>query len=156
MEPDSVHLCDFPQSNDGLIDQQLTDDMGALLKLATLGSAARNTVKIKVRQPLAELRVLPSTAAASRAVGRFADLLCDELNVRRVTLWNSAHHGQLLTAQVKPNMKSLAPKAGARLPEVKAAIEKLDATAGIGFPLELHLLAGPFTIDAADVIVTYQ
>ena len=53
--PESVHLCDYPQADESLIDAQLSQDMEALLDLVTLGSAARNTVKIKVRQPLAEI-----------------------------------------------------------------------------------------------------
>ena len=41
--------------------------MDALLRLVSLGSAARNTVKIKVRQPLAELKVQPGSDADRRA-----------------------------------------------------------------------------------------
>ncbi|HMF18313.1 MAG TPA: isoleucine--tRNA ligase, partial [Gemmataceae bacterium] len=55
--PESVHLCSFPEVERDLIDQQLSADMDALLRLVSLGSAARNKVKIKVRQPLAEMRV---------------------------------------------------------------------------------------------------
>ena len=38
--------------------------MDALLRLVSLGSAARNSVKIKVRQPLAELKVQPAESRA--------------------------------------------------------------------------------------------
>src|SRR5438093_2804154 len=46
---DSVHLCDFPEADESLIDRDLSEDMNALLRLVSLGSAARNSVKIKVR-----------------------------------------------------------------------------------------------------------
>ncbi len=52
----------------------------------SLGSAARNQVKIKVRQPLAELKVQPGSDAERRAVVRFADQICEELNMKKVTL----------------------------------------------------------------------
>src|SRR5437764_5792761 len=45
----SVHLCNFPQADETLIDADLSADMDALLRLVSLGSAARNSVKIKVR-----------------------------------------------------------------------------------------------------------
>src|SRR5262249_55999190 len=85
-EPESVHLCDFPRADEALIDQQLSDDVAALLELVTLGSAARNAVKIKVRQPLAEIRVQPGGESHRRAIERFADQLCDELNIRKATV----------------------------------------------------------------------
>ena len=70
----SVHLCPYPEVNEGLIDEQLSADMDALLGLVSLGSAARNSVKIKVRQPLAELRVQPGAESVRRAVTRFGDV----------------------------------------------------------------------------------
>ena len=81
----SVHLCDYPEVDESLIDDDLSADMDALLRLVSLGSAARNTVKIKVRQPLAEMKVQPGDARDRRAVERFADQICEELNVKKVT-----------------------------------------------------------------------
>src|SRR5205823_5946931 len=48
---ESVHLCEYPQAHEHLIDAQLSEDMGAVLRLVSLGSAVRNMAKIKVRQP---------------------------------------------------------------------------------------------------------
>src|SRR5262245_872699 len=79
--PASVHLCDFPEVADSLIDKDLSTDMDALLRLVSLGLAARNEARIKVRQPLAEMRVQPGDDGDSRAVERFGDQLCDELNI---------------------------------------------------------------------------
>src|SRR5262249_23912935 len=58
--PESVPLCESPERDAALIDEDLSADMDALLRLVSLGSAARNTVKIKVRQPLAEMKVQPA------------------------------------------------------------------------------------------------
>ena len=59
-EPASVHWCEFPKPDETLIDEKLSGDIRGALRLVSLGSAARNTVKIKVRQPLAEMRVQPA------------------------------------------------------------------------------------------------
>src|SRR5262245_25848865 len=147
----SVHLCDYPQANEKLLDAQLSRDMEALLDLVTLGSAARNAARIRVRQPLAEIRVQPADEAGRNALQRFGDQLCDELNIRKAAL----HEGNsLLKIEVKPNRKSLGPKAGAHLQEICTAIEKLNP-ASLKFPMELPLASGPFTLEAADVILTY-
>src|SRR5262249_17577598 len=51
--PESVHHHEYPQVDEELVDAELSTDMDALLRLVSLGSALRNQVKIKVRQPLA-------------------------------------------------------------------------------------------------------
>jgi isoleucyl-tRNA synthetase len=154
---DSVHLADFPEVDKSLIDEELSADMEALLRLVSLGSAARNSVKIKVRQPLAEMKVQPADERDRRPVERFADQICDELNVKKVTLHDPAQ-GCLLSLEVKPNMKNLGPKFGPRLKEVLTALaaangaeiaEKVQA----GLSLELPCPNGPVVLEPADVIV---
>src|SRR5262249_41569630 len=100
----SVHLCDFPEVDERLIDAELSADMDALLRLVSGGSAARNSAKIKVRQPLAEMKVQPADERDRRAVARFADQICEELNVKKVTL-HEPRLGPLLRYETKPNMK---------------------------------------------------
>src|SRR5262249_33727195 len=58
-EDRSVHLADYPAVDEPLIDEELSKDMEALLRVKAVGSAARNAVKMKVRQPLAEMKVQP-------------------------------------------------------------------------------------------------
>jgi isoleucyl-tRNA synthetase len=120
--PASVHLCEYPVADAALIDEKLSEDTEQLFRLVTLGSAARNQVKIKVRQPLAELRVKATSDAERRAVTRFGDLICEELNLKAVTL----SEGDLLEQVCKPNMKTLGPKFGAKLKEAVAAINSAN------------------------------
>ncbi|MBV9122014.1 MAG: class I tRNA ligase family protein, partial [Planctomycetes bacterium] len=82
---ESVHLCDYPEVDEDLIDADLSADMDAVLRLVSLGHAARNTVKIKVRQPLAEMKVQPADERERRAVERFAEQMSEELNVKKIT-----------------------------------------------------------------------
>jgi isoleucyl-tRNA synthetase len=154
--PGSMHLCDYPEADAALIDEQLSADMEALLRLVSLGSAARNTVKTKVRQPLAEMKVLPGEDRERRAVERFADQIREELNVKRVTLHDPAQ-GPLLRAEVKPNMKTLGPKFGARLREVTAALAAADPVAvaarvQAGELVDLPSSNGAIVLEPADVV----
>jgi isoleucyl-tRNA synthetase len=153
----SAHHAEYPHVDASLIDTQLSQDMDALLRLVSLGSAARNAVKIKVRQPLAELKVQPGSDADRRAVERFAEQIQEELNLKRVTLHDGSN-GPLLTYEVKPNPKNLGPKFGNRLKAVQAALaalapaevaEKVQA----GKAIELNLADGPATLEPADVWV---
>ena len=76
-----MHLSDFPTADAALVDKKLSADMDALLSLVSLGGAARNVAKAKVRQPLAEFRVQTRDEAVERAVERFPKQLREELNV---------------------------------------------------------------------------
>jgi isoleucyl-tRNA synthetase len=114
-------------------------------------------VKIKVRQPLAELRVQPGDERERRAVERFADQISEELNVKKVTL-HPSNNGPLLTYEVKPNPKMMGPKFGARLKEAQSYLAGLDpAEIGkklqSGQPLEWSTPDGPVLIETADVFI---
>ena len=124
--PASVHLCDYPMADAALIDVTLSQDVDALLRLVSLGRAVRNVVKVKVRQPLAELKIQPGSDADRRAVERFAEHMKDELNLKRVTLHSPAL-GPLLSFEYKLNPKSAGPKFGPQLGHVQAALTQLAA-----------------------------
>jgi isoleucyl-tRNA synthetase len=141
----SVHWCEYPAVDATLIDEQLSADMDALLRLVSLGSAARNSAKIKVRQPLAEMRVQPGVESEHRALERFDDQIRDELNIKRIT----KYEGDLLTnpmlpRETKANLKVLGPKYGPKLAEIQTALakanrnelaEKILANGGAALPL---------------------
>ncbi len=153
-EPESVHLCAFPRPDEALIDERLSEDIDALLQLVSLGLAARNAGKRKVRQPLAEL-VAAGGEPVRRAVERFPDLLRDELNVRKVTACENGE-GPLLHTVAKPNLKTLGQKYGNRLPEVKAALEaalRPDATGRVTIPAEVQTPNGPVPVEKDDLWV---
>jgi isoleucyl-tRNA synthetase len=85
-DPESVHLCDYPIPENTLVDDELLQDVQALLRIVSLGGAARNAARAKVRQPLAELRIQTENKSEQRAVFRFRHQIADELNVKNVAL----------------------------------------------------------------------
>jgi isoleucyl-tRNA synthetase len=121
---ESVHLTVYPVADESLIDTALSQDMDAVLRVVSLGGAARNAAKHKVRQPLAELRVSGSEADR-RAVGRFPDLITDELNVKRVTLLDQ--DGPRLTDTAKLNPKTAKARYKGKPDDAIAALAQLDA-----------------------------
>jgi isoleucyl-tRNA synthetase len=154
----SVHLLPYPEMDAKQVDADLSADMRATLRLVSLGSAARNTVKIKVRQPLAELKVQSADERDRRAVERFADQITEELNIKRAVL-QDAKAGSLARFEVKANLKTLGPKLGPRLKEVQAALAQADAgqlasQLKAKGSVELSAPSGSVVLAAEDVQIT--
>jgi isoleucyl-tRNA synthetase len=157
-QPQSIHLCDFPKVDESLLDAELSDEMNCLLRLVSLGLAARNSVKIKVRQPLAEFKVQAAAdSEEAAAVARFGDQLREELNVKKVSL-HDPEWGPLLMPEIKPSVKTLGPKFGARLKDVVAAIAAADpadlaAKVREGKSIELPCGGETILLDPTDLVV---
>ena len=100
----------------------LTVTIVALCALS-LGSAARNTVKIKVRQPLAEA-VVVAAGRESEAIEALADTVREELNVRSMRFVAAAE--ELGSYEVKANYRTLGPLFGKDMPLAAEAIAALD------------------------------
>jgi isoleucyl-tRNA synthetase len=121
--PESVHLCDYPQADEQRIDHALSDAMAAVLRVVSLARSARTASKLKVRQPLAELVVVPADEHERKAVERFKSHFLEELNVKTVTLRDQ--DDDVVTITVSANMKTLNPKLGRKAAAAKRAIERL-------------------------------
>ena len=88
------------------------------------------------------------------------DQICEELNIKKVTLHNPAK-GPLLKILIKPNMKSLGPKFGQRLQEIVTALASADGAAlmkgmAAGKAVELHCPNGSVTVEPTDLVVHLQ
>jgi isoleucyl-tRNA synthetase len=122
--PDSVHLCDFPDVDPELIDEQLEAGMEAVRRTVELGRAARAQAKVKLRQPLRKAVVVASDAERA-AIERLSEVVASELNVKELDFVHT--EAELVTYRVKPNYRSLGPRFGKNMPQVAAAVEALDA-----------------------------
>ncbi len=140
--PESVHLADWPEVDEALIDDALNADMRLVMRLASLGRAARAKAGIKLRQPLPEIIFLAASSREARVVETFAGLLAEELNVKRVAVLGST--GQIAACRLDPLPRQLGRKYRARYPGLRAAILALDAeeaarTLLAGKPIEVNV-----------------
>jgi len=83
---ESVHLVDFPEADEALIDKQLADDNRLAMRICRLGRAARSQAGIKVRQPLAEIYVGVKSGRERHALERLAPVILEELNIKEIEL----------------------------------------------------------------------
>jgi isoleucyl-tRNA synthetase len=122
---DSVHLASWPEFDAALINEKLNREMSLVMRLTSLGHAARNKANRKVRQPLSEVAFAVSTREEEQAITKYADLLEDELNVKKVRSLNSA--SEAVSYTLNPLPKQLGQKYGNKFPEIRKIVLGMDA-----------------------------
>ncbi len=123
--PESVHLCDFPTVEEEHIDKDLEQKMDEVLKIVVMGRACRNTANIKNRQPLANMFV----KAPMELPEYFADIIKDELNVKKITFTDDV--SGFISYTFKPQLRTVGPKYGKLLGGIRQALPALDGAAAM-------------------------
>lgn len=121
--PVSVHLADWPDYDPDRIDESLNSDMTTVMKLASLGHAARNSENLKVRQPLSKAAFVVGNLEEQRVVDAYASLLQDELNVKSVSLLDSA--SEAVRFSLNPLPRQLGQRFQALFPKVRKVLLEL-------------------------------
>jgi isoleucyl-tRNA synthetase len=124
---ESVHLADWPEYDPNRIDDELNREMRLVQKLVSLGHRARQSARLKVRQPLAEAVFWTGGYIQGELIQRYSKLISGELNVKQVRWLDSADEAVVYTLHPLP--KQLGQKYGSRFPAIRDAIKKLDIAA---------------------------
>jgi isoleucyl-tRNA synthetase len=123
--PESVHLAMWPESQPELINQTMIQDMTLVEKLVSLGRAARETVNIRVRQPLASVQFATRNTAEEETVRRLSALIQNELNVKHVGFLANA--GDVVSYVLNPLPSLLGKKFGKDFPVVQKMLREGQA-----------------------------
>lgn len=142
--PMSVHLALFPESDPALLNETLVREMRLVEKLVSLGRAARESVRMGVRQPLAEARFAVLQAREAGVIERFSDLIMSELNVKAVGALNDA--GDVVMYKLNPLQSLLGKKLRADFPKVQKWVRD-DA------PVEQKRLWGEALLRGESIVV---
>jgi isoleucyl-tRNA synthetase len=153
----SVHLAGFPEDR-GRREAKLADAMQAIRVLASLARSSREAAGLRVRQPLARLRVaVPATVDQAMFAG-LLPLLTEEVNVKRVDV--VASDEELVRLSPKPNFAALGKVYGKQTPAAAAAaraltpreLRELEA----GRPVTVAGESASFSFRPEDVVVERQ
>ena len=153
--PESVHLCDFPQYDSSLINEELESNMDKVLEIVVLGRAARNGSSLKNRQPLSVM-YLKSDKPLDEY---YTDIIKDELNIKKVTFDSNAD--SFVSYKFKPQLKTLGPKYGKQLNDIRAALDGIDGSSAKAEldskgSLTLKLPSGEIVLSPEDLLIETQ
>ena len=153
--PESIHLCDYPAVDESMVDLKLESDMDEVLDIVVLGRSARNGANLKNRQPLNVMYVKADHALDSY----YVDIIRDELNLKKVEF--SDNVSAYIDYKFKPQLKTLGPKYGKNLGEIRTQLSELTGTASHsamdelnknGF-IKLNISIGEITLFKEDLLI---
>ncbi len=150
--PESVHLSEFPTVDEKAIDKELESNMDKVLEIVALGRAARNGSSLKNRQPLSTMYVKLDGDLDSF----YTDIIRDELNIKNVSFTDSVDG--FVTYQFKPQLKTVGPKFGKQLNEIRTALSEIDGANAKkqldkdGY-IELKLPSGNVKLETEDLLI---
>lgn len=150
--PESVHLCDFPEVCENAIDKTLEENMESVLEIVVLGRSARNGSAIKNRQPLGCMYVKCDLALDSF----YADIIKEELNIKTVDFTDQVDN--FVSYSFKPQLKTVGPKYGKQLNDIRTALSLLDGNAAKAEldkngEITLNLASGDVTLGTEDLLI---
>ncbi len=149
----SVHLSDFPTSNEKLIDKLLEERMELAQKISSMVLSLRKKVNIRVRQPLNKILIPVLDEKFQIKVESIKDLILAEVNVKQIEYISDT--SGILVKKIKPNFKVLGKKVGALMKDVASAVTNLKqediATFERDGKLDLMIINQPVTLQLEDV-----
>ena len=125
--PESVHLTTYPVLTAEMKSRQnreLENRMQVAQRIVGLARSVRNTVKLKVRQPLARIIVSSESKSVRESAMKMASIIQDEINVKQVEVIEK--ESDIVRVGTRPLYKKLGPKAGKMMKMVADIIENLN------------------------------
>jgi isoleucyl-tRNA synthetase len=154
--PVSVHMASWPEQRPERLDRGLLEETAVVQRVVGLGRAARNSSRLKVRQPLKRLLVRLPDEAAIAAVRRHADQILEELNVKALEI--IPRDASLVSYRIKPNLPVIGKRYGKLIPAIRQYLAAADgaeiaAKAARGETQTFALPSGPIEVQPLDLLV---
>jgi isoleucyl-tRNA synthetase len=147
----SVHLTDFPEVDETLIDKDLEEKMEMAQKITSIILSLRKKSNIRVRQPLNKIMIPVLDEHFREVVEAVEQLILSEVNVKEFEY--ITEDSGVLVKKIKPNFKSLGPKYGKLMKQIAARIQQFTQD-------DIHELeaAGKttFTIDGQEITISME
>jgi isoleucyl-tRNA synthetase len=138
---DSVHLCEFPRTEEFARDPRLEAEVELARAVVALGLTLRERERMGARRPLASVTVVSHDPAVVELLrGRDNSDILGELNVKRMEV--SSDDTALVDLAAKPNLKLLGKRLGGKLKAVSAGLQGLGQD-----ELRAFAAGGPLTVE---------
>jgi isoleucyl-tRNA synthetase len=123
-DQDSIHLSNWPEVKDYSLNEQLVSEMSTVRQVVEMALAERQTAGIRVRQPLASVKIALSQKLSQESA--LTEVIANELNVKQVVWEPGEQLKTTLDINLTPELKA---EGEAR--DIMRQIQKLRKTQGL-------------------------
>jgi isoleucyl-tRNA synthetase len=120
MDAESVHLTDFPEPDESLIDTALEERMELAQTITSMILSLRKRTFLRVRQPLNKVMIPVLSEHFRKNLDTMKNLILSEVNVKEIEYLSDT--SGILVKKIKPNFKTLGPKYGRLMKQIAATI----------------------------------
>jgi len=123
---ESIHMSSWPSSKVAWINKRLEENMEIVQQVSAASSSARQSKKVKLRQPVARILIVTNSNKVKRAVKSLKPLFLQQTNSKDIRLVGLAEEEQLKKLIVEPNFKGLGPAFKGDANKVAEALRSTD------------------------------
>ena len=116
----SVHLTDFPVTDEATIDVDLEAKMQLAQRTASLVHSLRKQHTLKVRQPLSRILIPVLNDEFRQQIAAVEDLILSEVNVKGIEYIDDT--SGVLVKKIKPNFRKLGQQYGPKMKDIAKAL----------------------------------
>jgi isoleucyl-tRNA synthetase len=123
---ESIHMCRYPEPKINWIEPSLEEHMELTKELISAALSARQTARIKLRQPISRIMIVTEEPTVQRAAEEFEQVIYSQANTRKIEFVAVEEEEKLKTLKVSPNYKALGPTFKGETNLIAEVIKKLD------------------------------
>lgn len=120
----SVHLAEFPEADEKMIDKDLEERMELAQQVSSMVLGLRRKVQLRVRQPLCKLIIPILNEGMAKQLDAVKNIILSEVNVKEIEYITDTTG--VLVKKIKPNFKTLGPKYGKYMKQISALVGTME------------------------------
>jgi len=126
LNPESIHMTNWPSADTRWISKRLEEEMRIVQHISDATASARQSKKIKLRQPVSTILIVADKPIVKRTVRTLRELLLQQANAKDVRLVGLTEEERLKKLTVEPNFKALGPTFRADANKIGEKLHSLD------------------------------
>src|SRR2546426_1211201 len=126
LNPESIHMTNWPSTDKKAINKALEEQMRIVQHIADATASARQSKKIKLRQPVSTVLIVADRPIVKSTVRTLRDLLLQQANAKDVKLVSLTEEERLKKLIVEPNFKALGPAFRGEANKIAERLRSLD------------------------------
>lgn len=155
---DSVHLVNYPNADESLIDKALEERMEYAQRISSLVLSLRKKQMIRVRQPLNKIILPILDKTFEDQVEKVKDLILQEVNIKEIEYISDT--SGIIHKSVKPNFQTLGKRLGKYMKDASRLIGEMSQEDISGIEAEnafvLEIDGQKFDLTIEDVVITAE